>query len=190
MLPLALQMSTRDPAFWVLVIVAAAFVIVAAAMVGITVVVARVARTVNRLERRAEPLLEQVTALSARVNQIAAEGREVAEQVTTISDHLSTATQHFSESAALIKDEVRELKQLVGYTAATAKDKIERTSRAIDQAQRQFSATTYFIHTKLVAPARELAAIMAGVRRGLEVLTSPRPKQIDETYSEEEMFIG
>ncbi len=187
---LALQMSTRDPAFWVLVIVAAAFVIVAVAMIAIAVVVARVARTVNRLERRAEPLLEQVTALSARVNQIAAEGREVAEQVMTISAHVSTATEHFSESAALIKEEVRELKQLVGYSATTARDKIARVSHSIDQAQRQFSATTYFIHTKLLEPARELAAIMAGVRRGLEVLGAPRPKQIDETYSEEEMFIG
>jgi uncharacterized protein YoxC len=190
MLPLALQMSVRDPAFWVLVIVAAAFVIVAAAMVAIALVVARVARTVNRLEQRAEPLLEQVTALSARVNQIAAEGREVAEQVMTISEHVSTATMHFSESAALIKEEVRELKQLVGYSATTAKDKIERVGRTIDRAQRQFSATTYFIHTKLVEPARELAAIMAGVRRGLEVLAAPRPKQIDQTYGEEEMFIG
>ncbi len=187
---LALQMSTRDPAFWVLVIVAAAFVIVAVAMVAIAVIVARVARTVNNLERRAEPLLDQVTALSARVTQIASEGREVAEQVTTISDHLSTATQHFSESAALIKEEVSELKQLVGYSATTARDKIVSVSRSIDKAQRQFSATTYFIHTKLIEPARELAAIMAGVRRGLEVLTAPRPKEIDETYSEEELFIG
>ncbi|HEX8069870.1 MAG TPA: hypothetical protein VF546_07965 [Pyrinomonadaceae bacterium] len=183
-------MSTRDPAFWVLVIVAAAFVVVAAAMVGIAVVVARVARTVRRLEERAEPLLAQVTALSARVNQIAAEGRGVAEQVTTISDHLSTATQHFSESAALIKDEVRELKQIVGYTATNVRDRVESVGQTIARAERQFSATTLFIHTKLIEPARELAAIMAGFRRGLEVLTAPRPKQLDQTYSEEEMFIG
>jgi uncharacterized protein YoxC len=187
---LALQMSTRDPAFWVLVIVAAAFVIVAAAMVAIALVVARVARTVNRLEQRAEPLLAQVTALSARVNQIAAEGREVAEQVTTISAHLSTASEHFSESAALVKEEVRELKQIVGYTATSARDRVESVSRSIARAERQFSATTLFIHTKLIEPARELAAIMAGFRRGLEVLTSPRPKELDQTYSEEEMFIG
>jgi len=183
-------MNTHDPAFWILVIVAAAFVIVAAAMVTIAVVVMRVARTVSRLEQRAEPLLEQVTALSVRVNQIATEGREVAEQVTTISNHVSVATAHFSESAALIKEEVRELKQLVGYTTNTAKDKIVHVGRTIDRAQRQFSATTYFIHTKLIEPARELAAIMAGVRRGLEVLAAPRPKQIDQTYGEDEMFIG
>ena len=40
------------------------------------------------------------------------------------------------------------------------------------------------------SPAREIAAIMAGVRRGLEVLLAPAPKQINESYAEEEMFIG
>jgi hypothetical protein len=63
-------------------------------------------------------------------------------------------------------------------------------SRTIDETNRQFSTTAMFIHSKLITPARELAAIMAGVRRGLEVLASPAPKQIDETYGEEEMFIG
>ncbi|HEV2801230.1 MAG TPA: hypothetical protein VGW12_12075 [Pyrinomonadaceae bacterium] len=187
---LAFQMSTSDPAFWVLVIVAVAFVGIAAALVAMAFAVRRVMLTVSNLERRAEPLLDRVAQMSEQVKEIAAQGKEVAEQVTLMSSHLATASVHFSESSALIKEEVRELKQLVGYTTVTARDKVERVSTAIDQAQRQFSATTLFIHTKLVEPARELAAIMAGVRRGLEVLVSPAPKQIDQTYGEDEMFIG
>ena len=38
--------------------------------------------------------------------------------------------------------------------------------------------------------AREIAAIMAGFRRGLEVLVAPVPKPINQTYGEDEMFIG
>ena len=38
--------------------------------------------------------------------------------------------------------------------------------------------------------AREIAAIMAGVRKGLEVLFAPSPKQIDRAYADDEMFIG
>ena len=37
---------------------------------------------------------------------------------------------------------------------------------------------------------REVAAIMAGFRRGLEVLVGPMPKPINKTYAEDEMFIG
>lgn len=190
MTALALQMSTSDPAFWVLLIVAVSFFAIAVAMIVIAVIVSRLVRTVSNLEKRAEPLLERVTVLSEQVQQIAAQGREVAVEVNALSGYLSTATMHFSESAALIKDEVRELKQLVGYSATTARDKVELVSRTIDQTQRQFTTTTAFIHNKLVEPARELAAIMVGVRRGLEVLIAPAPKPADQIYGDDEMFIG
>lgn len=189
-MPFALQMSTHDPAFWVLVVIAASFAVIALAIVAMAVIVSRVVRTVNNLERRAEPLLERVGVLSDQVREIAAQGKDVAEQVSLMSAHLTTASEHFSESAALIKEEVREIKKLVGYTAGTARDKIEKVSYTIERTNQQFSTTAMFIHSKLVSPARELAAVMAGVRRGLEVLVAPAPRQIDQTYGEEEMFIG
>jgi uncharacterized protein YlxW (UPF0749 family) len=187
---LALQTAAGDSLFVVMIIIAASFLVIAVAMVAITVAVFRVVRTVNNLERRAEPLIERVGALSVQVQEIAAQGREVGEQVSLMSAHLATASEHFSATSALIKDEVRELKQLVGYTAVSARGHVERVSQSVEQANRQFSDTVAFINAKLVRPARELAAIMAGVRRGIEVLAAPAPKQIDQTYGEEEMFIG
>lgn len=186
----ALQMSASDPAFWVLVIVAVSFVVIAAAMVFIAVVVSRVARTVRNVEGKVEPLLARVGALAEQVTVIAAQGKEVAEQVTVMSGHLSTATMHFSESMALVRDELRDLKEVVGLSTETARAKVEMISRSIDETHGQLVTTTNFITSKIVNPAREIAAIMAGVRRGLEVLLAPAPKQINETYAEEEMFIG
>ena len=186
-------MSTSDPAFWTMVmtiITAISFVVIAAAMVVMALVVRRVVRTVSNVERKVEPLIERVGVLADQVKQIAAEGRTVAAEVGVMSGHLSTATMHFSESMALIKEEVRELKELVGASATTARDKVEMISRSIDQTHHQMMVTTDFITSRLINPARELAAIMAGVRRGLEVLVAPAPKQIDQTYGEEEMFIG
>jgi len=46
------------------------------------------------------------------------------------------------------------------------------------------------VQAKVIEPAREIAAIMAGFRRGLEVLVAPMPKPINQTYAEDEMFIG
>jgi len=190
---LALQMSTDDPAFWTMVmtiIMAASFVVIAAAMVSMAFVVRRVVRLVTNVERRVEPLMDRVAGLADQVRQIAAEGKVVAEQVGVMSGHLSTATLHFSESMALIKEEVRELKELVGVSAETARDKVEMIGRSIDQTHHQLMVTTNFITGRIINPARELAAIMAGVRRGLEVLAAPTPKPIDQSYAEEEMFIG
>jgi uncharacterized protein YoxC len=187
---LALQMSARDPLFWIMVVIAASFIVIAIAMVAIAVFVNRAVKSVGRLESKMEPLIERVTVISEQGKQIAVQGKFIAEQFNAVSGHLSTATMHFSESLAIVKSEVAELKALVSDTAVEARDKVELVSRTIDRTNRQVALTTDFIQTKVIEPARELAAIMAGFRRGLEVLVAPVPKPINQTYSEDEMFIG
>ena len=185
-----LQMSTRDPMFWIMVIIAASFILIAIAMIAIAVFVSRAVKTVNRMEEKMEPLLERVTLMSEQGKQIAVQGKLIAEQFTVVSGHLSTATQHFSESLAMIKGEVAELRSLVSDTAVEARDKVELVSRTIDRTQKQVAMTTDFVQSRVIEPAREIAAIMAGFRRGLEVLVAPMPKPINQTYAEDEMFIG
>jgi uncharacterized protein YoxC len=186
----ALQLSTNDPAFWVLVVVAVSFVVIAAAALYVAALAARAVRAVRSVESRVGPLAERVGALAEQAQAIAAQGREVAEQVAIMSGHLSTATLHFSESMALIRGEVAELKEVVSLSAETARDKVEKISHSIDQTHEQLMVTTNYVTSRIINPAREIAAIMAGVRRGLEVMLAPAPKQINESYAEEEMFIG
>jgi uncharacterized protein YoxC len=187
---LALQVNTNDPLFWILVIVAVSFLVVAIAMIFIAVYVSRAVGSVNRLEQKAEPLIEHLNFLSEQGKQIAVQGKQIAEQFNAVSTHLSAATQHFSESLAIVKDEVAELKELVNDTAIEARQKVALVSQTIDRTHRQVMNTTDFIEDKVIEPARELAAIMAGFRRGLEVLVAPAPKPVNQIYGEEEMFIG
>jgi methyl-accepting chemotaxis protein len=189
-LALLLQMSTRDPMFWIMVIIAASFVFIAVAMIALAVFVSRAVKTVNRLEEKVEPLLERVTAISEQGKLVAVQGKLIAEQFTAVSGHLSTATGHVSESLAVIKSEIIELKELVSDTAVEARDKVELVSRTIDRTHMQVAQTTDYVQSKVIEPAREIAAIMAGFRRGLEVLVAPMPKPINQTYAEDEMFIG
>ncbi len=190
MTALLLQMSTNDPMFWIMVIIAASFILIAISMIAIAVFVSRAVKTVNRMEEKMEPLLERVTAMSEQGKLIAVQGKLIAEQFTAVSSHLSTATQHVSESLAIVKSEVAELRTLVSETAVEARDKVELVSRTIDRTQKQVTQTTDFVQSKVIEPAREIAAIMAGFRRGLEVLVAPMPKPINQTYAEDEMFIG
>jgi predicted DNA binding protein len=179
-------MNTSDPQFWQMVssiIIATCFVFMAFAFLWIAVTVRKVVATVKNVEERVEPLIIKIDAMSAQ-------GKEIAVSFSEVSANLSTATRHLAESTELIKDEVAELRVLVGQTAVTAKDKVEMVSRSIDRTHSQVLDTTEFVNQKIVVPAREIAAIMAGVKRGLEVLFAPAPKQIDRAYTEEEMFIG
>ena len=179
-------MNASEPQFWMMIasiIIAVCFIVMAIALIAIAVTVKKVTATVSRVEEKIEPLY-------SKVNAIGEQGKEISKQFTEISANLSTATKYFSESAGLIREEVAELKQLVGATAVEAKDKVALISRTIDRTQMQVVTTTDFIQEKVVVPAREIAAIMAGVRKGLEVLFAPAPKQIDRAYTDDEMFIG
>lgn len=179
-------MNTTDPQFWMMIasiVIAVCFVVMAIGLLWIALTVRKVVATVQNVEERVEPLLTKVDAISAQ-------GREISVHFTEISSNLSTATKHLSETTELIKDEVAELKALVGDTAVTAKDKVEMVSRSIDRTHDQVIDTTEFVQQKIVVPAREIAAVMAGVKKGLEVLFAPAPKQLDRVYVEEELFIG
>lgn len=179
-------MNTSDPQFWQMVssiVIAICFIVMAVAFLWIAITVRRVVASVKNVEARVEPLI-------AKVDATAAQGREISVHFTEISSNLSVATKHLAESTEIIKQEIADLRVLVGQTAHTAKDKVEMVSRSIDRTHAQVLDTTEFVNQKIVVPAREIAAIMAGVKRGLEVLFAPSPKQIDRVYTEEELFIG
>lgn len=165
------------------IIIAICFIVMAVSLIAIAIVVRKVVNTVNRLESQVQPLI-------SRVNQIGEQGQEVAVQFNELSGHLTAASKNLAESTGLIKEEVTELKQLVGQTAIVAKNKVDLVNKTIDRTQLQVITTADFIQAKVVEPASEIAAIMAGVKKGLEVLFAPSPKRIDRVYHEDEMFIG
>ncbi|MBK9154693.1 MAG: hypothetical protein IPM25_10840 [Chloracidobacterium sp.] len=179
-------MNASEPQFWMMIasiVIAVCFIVMAISLIAIAVIVRKVVGTVRRLEERVEPLISKVDAISLQ-------GKEMSVHFTEVSSNLSIATKHLAESTELIKEEVHELRQIVSSTAITARDKVELVSKTIDRTQMQVVDTTDFVQAKIVEPAREIAAIMAGVKKGLEVLFAPSPKQIDRVYVEEEMFIG
>jgi hypothetical protein len=180
---LAFQLNNDASLFWILVIIAICFAVMAFSMIFIAFMVYRAVGMVGELKEKTEPLIQSA-------NNISAQGKEIAAQFTTLSEHLTVSAKYLSESAGLIKEEVGEIKVLIGQTTETAKEKVALVSRTIDRTNVQVQDTADFIQHKVVEPAREFAAIMAGVRRGLEVLLAPTPRQLDRAYTDDEMFIG
>ncbi len=179
-------MNANEPQFWMMIasiVIAVCFIVMAIALIAIAVTVKKVTGTVNRVEERFEPLI-------IKINEMSVQGKEMSVHFNEVSGNLATATKYLAESTELIRDEVSELRQIVGSTALVAREKVDMVSRTIDRTHLQVTSTTDFVQTKIVEPAREIAAIMAGVRKGLEVLFAPSPKQIDSVYLDEEMFIG
>jgi len=137
MVSFALQITSNDPLFWIMVIIAISFVVMAIAMVAIAAFVSRAVKAVDRLEHKMEPLIERVSVISDQGKLIAVQAKQISEQFNAMSGHLANATMYFSDSLAIIKGEVAELKELVSDTAVEARDKVELVSRTIDRTQQQ-----------------------------------------------------
>lgn len=179
-------MDTGNPQFWMmiaLIVIAICFIVMAFSVILIAAQAKKAVTTVERLDDMLEPLIIKVDAISQQ-------GKEMSVHFTDVSANLSTATMHLAESTQIIKEEVAELRTIVSSTALVARDKVEMVSKTIDRTHMQVTDTTEFVQRKIVEPAREIAAIMAGVKKGLEVLFAPSPKQIDRVYVDDEMFIG
>ena len=179
-------MNPSEPQFWMMIasiVIAVCFIVMAIALIAVAMTVRKVIATVQRVEERVDPLITQVNAISVQ-------GKEMSVQFTEVAGNLAVATKHLAESTELIKQEVAELRSIVTHTAIVARDKVELVSDTIDRTHMQVTDTTRFVQHKIVEPAREIAAIMAGVRKGLEVLFAPAPKQLDRVYMDEDMFIG
>jgi hypothetical protein len=164
-------------------VTALCFVFMASSLVAIALYVKKALSSVKKLEEEIRPLISKVSAISDQ-------GKEISVQFTEISSNLSTASKYFAESAQIIRDEVAELKVIVSEGAVVARDKVEMVGKTIERTNMQVIATTDFIEAKVVEPAREIAAVMAGIRRGLEVLFAPSPKDADKAYTDDDMFIG
>src|SRR5688572_12130056 len=141
-------MAVDNPQFWMMIasiVIAICFIVMAIALIAIAITVRKVINTVNRVEEKVEPLI-------IKVNAIGEQGKQISVQFNEISTNLSTATKYFAESAGLVREEVAELKLLVGQTALVAKDKVELVSNTIDRTHLQVTSTTDFIQTKVVEP--------------------------------------
>ena len=179
-------MGSGDVQFWLMIsslVTALCFVFMAGSLVAIALYVKKDLSSVKKLEEEIRPLISKVSAISDQ-------GKEISIQFTEISSNLSTASKYFAESAQIIRDEVAELKVIVSEGAVVARDKVEMVGKTIERTNMQVIATTDFSEAKVVEPAREIAAVMAGIRRGLEVLFAPSPKDADKAYTDDDMFIG
>jgi uncharacterized protein YoxC len=143
-------MNANEPLFWMMIssiVIAVCFIVMAIALIAIALTVKKVIATVSRVEEKIEPLM-------SKVNHIGAQGEAISKQFTEISGNLSVATKYFSESAGLIREEIAELKTVVGMTAIEAKQKVALVSQTIDRTQKQVVTTTDFIQESRRSGAR------------------------------------
>jgi hypothetical protein len=132
----------------------------------------RTGAVVDQVSRDMGPVLS-----SAR--ELLAESRE----------KISTLTANLNEISTMAKTQVTRLDGFLQDATERAQYQIVRLDQLLSNTMDRVDETTEAVQRGVVAPVRELSAVVAGVRTALQFFANRNRKTVERAHQDEEMFI-
>lgn len=193
------------PTFHIVVAIAAvvitlAFIIQAVVFLKIYGVARKIQELGESLQTKIEPVIskvgpvvEQVQAtvinVKTTVDKLSLQAKETFEKVSVetraIAIAVSTSSQEIS---TLAQRQAQQLASTLELTNSTLQRQVIEIDGLLTRTQNRIDDTSEEVQMSVLEPVREVAALIAGLRRSIEVLFGRR-KQIDQAYHDDEMFI-
>jgi methyl-accepting chemotaxis protein len=170
----------QDPLLTVFVgIIAAAVVVQGVALVLVTLGLRRLAAHVDGT---CKDLMKRVDAIGQKADEMFATVKAVAAGAEAIRDNLVNSTSMIRSRVADVDAFLEEVTRNARLQVATAQDFLETSARKIEE-------TFDLVQQNVLTPIREIGALIAGFRVGLEVLTGRRRRIVDPYRHDDEMFV-
>lgn len=161
-------------------LIAVAILIQVGMLYGIFQALSRLNRQVTAaresFETSKEPILKDVKALLG--------------QSIELVSNLNRISSDFSKISLTARSQVDKLDGLVSETADMARHHVQRLDGIVGDAISHIEHTSRVVQENILAPVREVSAVIKGVKIGLDYLTSKRrPATVDKATQDEAMFI-
>jgi hypothetical protein len=88
----------------------------------------------------------------------------------------------------LARRQAEQIAATLELTNSTLQRQVLETDELLTRTRNRIEDTSQEVQLSVLEPVREVAALIAGLRRSIEVLFGRR-KQIDQAYQDDEMFI-
>jgi methyl-accepting chemotaxis protein len=117
------------------------------------------------------------------------EFREVLADAKLVLQNLHKATENFAGISETVRYQVERVNAVIEDTTDRARDQITRADEVITDAIEKMEATSAVVQQNVLAPIREVSALIRGVSGGLHFLFARRKNQVDAVHQDEELFI-
>lgn len=183
------------------VVITLSFIIQAAMMIGVYISVKRLNRTAEQLQARAVPIMNKiepvvlqvqgtVASVGATIDTLSSQALETFDKVALEARAISAAVSVSSrEIAGLAARQAEQLSATLDESTGMLHRQVHELDSLLTRTQRKIEATTHEVQVTVVTPLRELTALLAGIKRALEIIFKGQRKEIDKAYQDEEMFI-
>lgn len=136
----------------------------------------------RRVQQRVEKFLDNdVQPMIGETRALLAEGRKVIINLQVMSD----------EATVFARTQAGRIDELLSEAAGRARMQVVRVDDIVTDTLGRVERTTEQVHKTILAPLREIQAVLAGVRTAFEFLGGKRRPRgpVDRTTADEEMFI-
>ena len=163
----------------VVVFIGIAIIIQLALLGGVLVAIKKIASSVERLRFEMDKKLDPAVT----------EFREVLGDARQVLQNLHKATENFAGISETVRHQVERVNAVIEDTTDRARDQIARADEVVTDAIEKMEATSAVVQQNVLAPIREVSALIRGVSGGLRFLFAGRKNPVDAVHQDEELFI-
>ena len=127
--------------------------------------------------------------MEQRLNPALADCRDVLGEAKQLLQNLHKATDNFTRISETVLHQVERVNAVIEDTTDRARDQIARADEVVTDAIEKMEATSAVVQQNVLAPIREVSAIIRGVSGGLHFLFVGRKNPVDAVHQDEELFI-
>jgi hypothetical protein len=177
-----------------LIVQAIMFVSISAKVKKLTEIAGALQTKVEPALAKLEPVADQVQSLTASlsrtVESIGSQAKDTFDKVSIETRAIAAAVSVTSrEIAALARHQAEEVSGTLDLTTSTLQRQVTDLDHLLARTQERIEYTTTQVQTTILTPVKELVALIAGIKRTIDVLFAHDRKTIDKAYPDEEMFI-
>lgn len=163
----------------IMAVLAIILVVQVLVMTGILLTVRRLTADLDRLRN----------ILDIKIGPAIEDFRSVMGETKKVLVGVQTIAENFAQVSETVKIQVQRVNDVIEDTTDRARLQIAKVDDVVSDAVEKMQATTEIIQQSVLAPVRELSALIAGISSGLQFLFSKRKNHVDEVHQDEELFI-
>ena len=129
------------------------------------------------------------THVEGKIDPAMADFRDVLGEAKQILRSVQTTAENFASISQTVKHQVDRVNSVIEETTDRAREQIAKADEVVSDAIEKMEATSAVVQEHVLAPVREVSAIVRGVAGGLHFLFGRRRNPVDAVHQDEELFI-
>lgn len=143
----------------------------------------------KHLKQMMVSLERQRATFEGKIMPLLGDVKERLDQLKDVFENLQKTTENFVAVSEMVKGQAEKVNMTLQETTDRARIQIARVDEIVSDVVSKIQVTAEVIQQNILAPVREISALIRGVSCALQFLFGRRHSPIDRAHQDEELFI-